>query len=178
MNVLVLDGHGNQAVACVRSLARAGHRVILGATQSSWTAGWSRYVHGRFIYPPPEENAQAFILCLCDQLKEIGGGLVLAMMERTTLRLSEYRECLIAAGGILVLPSHEAILKAFDKRESTSLAQSLSISVPRTVVIEPAAASELASNMQYPVILKARMSEEPRGEWNDQSNRHPSVCAQ
>jgi len=164
MNVLVLDGHGNQGVACVRSLARAGHRVILGATQPSWTAGWSRYVHERFIYPPPEDNAQAFILCLCDKLKEIGRGLVLAMMERTTLRLSEYRECVIAAGGILVLPSHEAVLKAFDKRESTSLAQSLSISVPRTVVIEPAAASELAPNMQYPVILKARMSEEPRGD--------------
>ena len=27
MNVLVLDGNENQAVACTRALARAGHRV-------------------------------------------------------------------------------------------------------------------------------------------------------
>ena len=33
MNVLVLDGNENQAVACVRSLARAGHRVIVGTPE-------------------------------------------------------------------------------------------------------------------------------------------------
>ena len=31
MTILVLDGNENQAVACVRSLARTGHRVEVGA---------------------------------------------------------------------------------------------------------------------------------------------------
>ena len=40
MRVLVLDGNENQAVACVRSLAKGGHVVSVGA-DSSWSkAGW------------------------------------------------------------------------------------------------------------------------------------------
>ena len=35
MNVLVLDGNENQAVAATRSLARAGHDVHVGA-ETGW----------------------------------------------------------------------------------------------------------------------------------------------
>ena len=33
MKVLVLDGNQNQAVACVRSLAKQGHTVLVGEHQ-------------------------------------------------------------------------------------------------------------------------------------------------
>jgi predicted dinucleotide-binding enzyme len=36
MKIIALDGNENQAAACVRSLARAGHRVIVGAT-TAWS---------------------------------------------------------------------------------------------------------------------------------------------
>ena len=40
MRVLVLDGNQNQAVACVRSLAKQGHSVLVGSTTSWSKAGW------------------------------------------------------------------------------------------------------------------------------------------
>ncbi len=165
MKILVLDGHGNQAVACVRSLSRAGHQVIVGYSQPSWTAGWSRYCHEKFVYPPPEQDGRAFVRCISQKLKEQGGALVLAMMERTTQWLSEDRQELMAAGGTLVLPPHETILKAFDKQQTIRLAQELSIEVPRTVVIEPSTKmADLVSVVRYPVVLKPRMSEELKGD--------------
>ena len=50
MRILVLDGNENQAVACVRSLGRAGHDVTVGAPTRWSKAGWSRFGKGTFVY--------------------------------------------------------------------------------------------------------------------------------
>ena len=46
--VLVLDGHTTQALACVRSLGRAGVTVFVASPQHWPMAGWSRYCRARF----------------------------------------------------------------------------------------------------------------------------------
>lgn len=163
MNIVVLDGHGNQAVACVRSYARAGHRVILGCDRPSWTAGWSRYCQEKFIYPRPQDDGDAFIECIARKVAAVGGALVVAMTERTTLKLSACRDKIGVAGGSVVLPSHETVLRAFDKLQTLELARSLGIDTPYTMVVEER--TDLASlipTLSYPVVLKARASEELR----------------
>jgi len=61
MRVLVLDGNQNQAVAAVRSLASAGHEVLVGDSTSWNKAGWSRFARGTFRYPSPQRQVQAFV---------------------------------------------------------------------------------------------------------------------
>ena len=39
--VLVLDAHTNQALACVRSLGRAGHEVFVASHRALPLAAWS-----------------------------------------------------------------------------------------------------------------------------------------
>src|SRR5690348_1812699 len=114
MRILVLDGHQNQAVACVRSLAKKGHAVLVGECSSWSKAGWSRYCHGTFTYPSPEESAGAFIACLADLVRREPRTLVLPMTEATTLPISAHRELLQSAGARLVLPEHSDLLRAFD----------------------------------------------------------------
>jgi predicted ATP-grasp superfamily ATP-dependent carboligase len=83
------------------------------------------------------------------------------MTERTTLPLSLHRDLVVAAGGRIVLPPHETVLRAFDKQETTRLAQSLGIAVPETTrIIDYPHACELAHSICYPVVLKPRSSEE------------------
>src|SRR2546429_9614030 len=56
--VLVLDGSTNTALACVRSLGRAGYTVFV-AGQSRWPLGaWSRFCRGRYRYAEatPDES--------------------------------------------------------------------------------------------------------------------------
>ncbi len=161
MKVLVLDGNENQAVASTRSLARAGHTVAVGASSSWSKAGWSRYCHSSFTYTAPQEDAMAFIRSISEEAAREPGTLILPMTERTTLPLSLHRDALLAAGAKLVLPSHETVLRAFDKQQTTRLAASLGVAVPQTTLISDSKeASNVAGSIQYPAVLKPRSSEE------------------
>lgn len=161
MNVLVLDGNENQAVACVRSLARAGHRVIVGASSAWSKAGWSRDCAATLRYPAPQRDSKAFVSAIAEAVRRSPGTLVLPMTERTTLPLSESRAEIERAGGRLVLPSHDSVLRAFDKLETTRLASSLGLEVPRTVTLTSAAdVAAMAHEANYPLVLKPRTSEE------------------
>jgi predicted ATP-grasp superfamily ATP-dependent carboligase len=161
MNVLVLDGNQNQAVACVRSLARAGHTPH-AAESTSWSkAGWSRANCGSFRYPSPKTEVAAFITAICGFVRQRPGTLVLPVSEATTLPVSSHRDALISAGARLILPDHRALLRAFDKAETSRLAASLGISVPEsTTVSSLEQARDLARSIRYPVVLKPHASEE------------------
>jgi predicted ATP-grasp superfamily ATP-dependent carboligase len=161
MRVLVLDGHENQALACVRSLARAGHVPCVGA-ETTWSkAGWSRDCRGSFRYPAPEEDAEAFIATVAAEASRVAGTLVLPMTERTTLPLSAARARLLQTGARMVLPPHETVLRAFDKQETTRLARSLGIETPATRIVDTESDARVAAQTSsYPVVLKPRSSQE------------------
>ena len=161
MNVLVLDGNENQAVAATRSLGRAGHHVSVGAPTAWSKAGWSRYAKAVVRYPTPQEDAGAFVRRIAAVVSAMPGTLVLPMTERSTLPLSEQREQIFAAGGRLILPPHPTVLRAFDKHAMTALAQQLGVAVPVTRLL--ATADDPASvthSLAYPLVLKGKSSEE------------------
>lgn len=161
MNVLVLDGNQNQAVACVRSLARAGYTVYVGESASWSKAGWSRGCSGEFRYPAPRQHLDAFIEAVANFVRKQPDTLVLPMTEATTLPLSIHRTFLISAGARLILPKHEDLCRAFDKGQSTRLACTLGVPVPKTrltTTIEEA--RDAADSIGYPLVLKPHASEQ------------------
>src|SRR5438309_5148209 len=161
MNILVLDGNENQAVASVRSLARAGHAVRVGAASSWSKAGWSRYAAGMFAYPSPELDSLAFVKFIAAEVAKNPGSLVLPMTELSMLPLSEHRDLIFAAGGKLILPPHATVLQAVDKKYTTALASSLGIATPQTWVVNSQDEAEsIAPSISYPVILKPRSTNE------------------
>lgn len=161
MRVLVLDGNQNSAVACVRSLVRAGHCVWVGASTSLPKAGLSRGCKGSFRYPGREQGVEAFAKCIAAEVRRVGGTLVFTMTDRSTLALSAHRDLVFSAGAQLALPSHAIVLRAFDKLQVTRLAESLGVAVPQTNLIEDGTrADQLADSLRYPVVLKPSRSEE------------------
>lgn len=161
MKILVLDGNQNQAVAAVRSLARAGHTVLVGDSSSWSKAGWSRFSHGSFRYPGPQKDIPAFVHRITELAAAEPGTLVLPMSEATTLPISAHRDILECAGARLILPAHADVLRAFDKNETTRLAESLGITVPKTVLVSTMEEAEKAAlRISYPLVLKPRASEE------------------
>lgn len=163
MKVFVLDGGENQAVACVRSLARQGHQVLVGATTRWSKAGSSRYCYRTFTYLDPVHDCGAFVQALAKEIEMCGGGLVLPMTERTTLPISARRELFLERGGSLVLPPHSSVLQALDKSRMIALAESLGIQIPRSHVVHSREqATEIATAIPYPAVLKPSASYEPR----------------
>ena len=161
MRVLVLDGSQNQSVAAVRSLAHAGHRVLVGEASSWSKAGWSRFSSATFQYPSPRSNPDAFVARVREIAKGEPGTLVMPMTEATTLPLSAQRAELTEAGALIVLPEHLDLLHAFDKDFTTNLAAQLGIAVPASQLLTDASqAQQLSETAHYPVVLKPKMSEE------------------
>jgi predicted ATP-grasp superfamily ATP-dependent carboligase len=161
VRILVLDGNQNQAVASVRSLANAGHQVLAGASSSWSKAGWSRSCRGTFRYPDPHQDVSGFVARIAEVAAQQSGTLVLPMTEATTLPLSARREVLQTTGAKLVLPSHDDVLRAFNKEETVRLATSLGIAVPKTTIICSAGEAHAASGTtKFPVVLKPRSSVE------------------
>jgi predicted ATP-grasp superfamily ATP-dependent carboligase len=178
MRILVLDGNQNQAVAAVRSLARAGHTVLVGDSTSWNKAGWSRSAHGVFRYPPPQREREEFVSRIAQLAAAQPGTLVLPMTEATTLSLSIHRDRIFAAAGCMVLPSHEQVLRAFDKQQTTELARSLGIAVPWTMLVSnPDEAERAARSLQYPVVLKPRASEELGQQGNLRTGGRPRYAS-
>jgi predicted ATP-grasp superfamily ATP-dependent carboligase len=178
MNVLVLDGNQNQAVASVRSLARAGHTVYAGEAAPWSKAGWSSASSGCLRYPAPQQRVGDFIGAISGFVHKHPGTLVLPMTEATTLPVSRHRDSLISAGARLVLPDHTDLLRAFDKEETTRLAASLGIRVPQTTtVVSPEQARDLARSIGYPVVLKPRASEELTTAGNVRTGGRPRYAS-
>jgi predicted ATP-grasp superfamily ATP-dependent carboligase len=161
VRVIVLDGNENQAVAATRSLSRSGYQVTVGASESWSKAGWSRHAQRTFVYPSPREDADAFIDGLVSELRDHGPAVVLPMTERSTIPISAARVRLEQAGGMLVLPAQDVLMRVFDKSQMTDLAASLGVAVPRTWVVEASDdADTLSRELPFPVVLKPRASEE------------------
>jgi len=173
MRILVLDGNQNQAVACVRSLAKQGHTVLVGNTTSWSKAGWSRYCSDSFQYPSPQDGDR-MASYLIDMVRKEPGTLVLPMSDASNLVLSLNRDALQQAGARLVLPAHDDLLRAADKEYTTKLAESMGIEVPESwLVTNPAKARELAASVKFPVVLKPRSSEEQSSQGSTRTTGRP-----
>jgi predicted ATP-grasp superfamily ATP-dependent carboligase len=174
MRILVLDGNQNQAVACVRSLAAQGHTVLAGESKSWSKAGWSRSCSASFRYAPPEKDAEKFLHDVLAEARKQPGTLVMPMTEATTALISAHRELFTQAQARFVLPSHADLLRAFDKRQTTELAQSLGVAVPKTTTITtPAELQAAIEQMQFPLVLKPRTSQEQSAQGATRATGRP-----
>jgi predicted ATP-grasp superfamily ATP-dependent carboligase len=174
MRILVLDGNQNQAVASVRSLSAQGHTVLAGESRAWSKAGWSRSASASFRYAPPEKDAEKFLQDVLSEARKQSGTLVLPMTEATTCLISSHRDLFAQAGSRLVLPSHADLLRAFDKRQTTELAQSLGIAVPKTRTVATLAEMQaVCEQLQFPVVLKPRTSQEHSAQGSTRATGRP-----
>jgi predicted ATP-grasp superfamily ATP-dependent carboligase len=176
---LLLEGNENQAVACARSLGRAGHDVVIGAHTSWSKAGWSRFASGTFLYPDPDGDAAAYVQSVVDTAARVPGTFVLPLTERATVPLSRERERLDAVGARYVLPAHEVVLRAFSKTETTRLAESLGIDVPRSRVISgnlPDPGNGTSVGLSFPLVLKPAASSEFSDDGKTRRTGRPSYA--
>jgi predicted ATP-grasp superfamily ATP-dependent carboligase len=89
------------------------------------------------------------------------GTLVLPMTEATTSVISTNREQFRAVGARLVLPEHCDLLRAFDKGQTTALAQSLGIATPKTYTVSSfEELKEASGQIRFPAVLKPKASHE------------------
>ncbi len=158
MAVFVTDGDQRATLAVVRSLGRAGIRVIVGHSESHCLAGASSYCSRTVRYPSPWEQPLEFQSFLLEEMQKEDYRLLLPMTDVTTVLAAPLRAQL-PARVCLPLGDETALRRAQDKTEVLRLAQKLGIAVPQS--FHPASQESLedfARRIPYPVVIKPRFS--------------------
>src|SRR5213079_1338594 len=157
--VLVLDGQTTQALACVRSLGRAGYDVLV-ASDCRWPLGaWSRHSRARFRVKG--ETVAAFAE-LRAWARRLGVSVVLPLTERSCLLCDAERAAWTEVGITVGCAPTDVLVQAFDKGRVIARAEACGVSVPPTQFPDSLAACHAAAEVVgFPCVVKARRSNVP-----------------
>lgn len=154
--ILVLDGHTNQALACVRSLGNAGYEVLVASHQRLPLSGWSRHCSDTFFLN--DQNVEAFQEMRA-WAKEKAVTLVLPLTERSCLLCNAERGEWEDAGVVVGCGPDEMLKNAFDKALTLKLAKSVGVRIPPTYFPESLDDSlNAVKEIGFPCVIKSRWS--------------------
>ena len=156
--VLVTDAGLGSAVAVIRSLGRAGFRVIAGSAELLSAGAVSRYAAESLRYPSPEEDSGAFVDHMAEAVNRRSIDLILPVTDNALLPLAQARDR-FEGKCVLGIASDAALHAAIDKVRTVQDAEALGIPVPRGVAVRTIEdAHEAAVQLGWPVVLKPRSS--------------------
>src|SRR5207247_7056685 len=165
--VLVLDGRTIEALACVRSLGRAGYWVAVAGKLRWPLASWSRYCRARFHYP---KETLAGFAALRTWSHRNEARVVLPLTEATSQLCNAERGEWEALGIVVGCAPDAVLMSAFDKAETLRRAAACGVEIPPTRF--PTSLSECreaAAALGYPCVVKPRFT----SAWNS-SEDHPA----
>jgi predicted ATP-grasp superfamily ATP-dependent carboligase len=155
--VLVLDGQTNQALACVRSLGRAGYSVLVASRRLRPVAAWSKWSAGHHRV---DNETLAGYAALRRWAVSLDVRIVLPMTERSCLLCNGEREAWETGGITVGCPESDVLARAFDKGTTLEAAEACGLTIPptRTPRSDEAFARH-AEELGYPCVVKSRFSE-------------------
>jgi predicted ATP-grasp superfamily ATP-dependent carboligase len=155
--VLVLDGQTNQALACVRSLGRAGYPVLVASRYQRPLAAWSRWAGG---HRRIGGETLADFAALRTWATARGVAIVLPMTERSCLLCNGEREAWESAGIRVGCADQATLMQAFDKASTLKAAEECGLAVPPIRLPQSEAEFRTdAEEVGFPCVVKARFSE-------------------
>lgn len=178
--VLVTDGEQRSALAIVRSLARAGHRVHVCAAQPRPLAGASRYAMAEWLVADPLRDPAQFTDDVRALVERERVDTLIPVSEGALLALLPRRERL--PGVLIPFPSDAVFRRISDKAALLSAAPEVGIAVPQQDVIQDRdglLALDAAGAAAYPLVLKpARSVGEANGRRAKLAVRHVADAAE
>lgn len=154
--VIVPDAEQHASLAVIRSLGRAGFRVI-AASHAPHPLGFSsRYAECRELIASPLERPEQFSADVERLWKLYGATLLMPVTEQSTRALLEFP--LPPGAPQLPVPSARVFSTITDKAALMHLAGSLGISVPQQHLIADLETAANAAALHFPVVLKPARS--------------------
>jgi predicted ATP-grasp superfamily ATP-dependent carboligase len=161
--VLVTDGEQRAALAVVRSLGRAGYRVLVASTRGRSLAGASRYASHEIAAGDPLRNAEAFADTVVRAVSQQAVSALIPIADAALLSLLPRRNELHPC--VLPFPPLEQVCQVADKQLVARAAADCGIAVPgQTVLAAPAAAGLDVSRLPFPVVVKPSRSVSERAD--------------
>jgi biotin carboxylase len=155
--VLVTDGEERAALAAVRSLGRAGHRVYVCAARDHPLAAASRYCAGAARTPSPLAEPGPYREAVGALLERWRVNVLLPVSEQTLRALLPARfEC---RGVRVPFPGPDVFASVSDKEELLRRGAAFGLAVPPQHVLRaPAELDAVEQRLRFPVVVKPTRS--------------------
>jgi len=152
--ILVTDGDERSALAVVRSLGNAGHKVYVCSTSGRSIAGASRHASGERMVSPSLTNPDAFARELASLISLWRIDVLLPMTEQAFNAVFANPELFLTV--LIPAASPDKFRAISDKRLVTEAAAACGLSVPAQIVLTtPAdAAALLDADLHFPMVVK------------------------
>lgn len=150
--VLVTDGTERSALAVVRSLGRAGHRVLVAAARPRSLAAASRWCAGEFVLPDPLRTPETYATRLAATVAERKVEVLIPVTDASVLAVLAHR----ASFGAVCIPfaDLDSFVRLSDKGAAAAAAQALGIRVPRQARADTPGAQVDLSALEPPFVVK------------------------
>jgi predicted ATP-grasp superfamily ATP-dependent carboligase len=156
VRVLVTNAEERSVIAACRCLHAAGHEVTAVSSSRLAAGHWSRACARRLRLPDPRDDAEGFAGGLEAELRARPYATLLAATDPALLAVARARERLEPLTR-LGLPEPAAVERALDRTALLDAARAAGLQSPPTRVCADAReATEYASTLGYPVLLKSR----------------------
>ena len=155
--ILVTDGTQRSALAVVRSLGRAGHRVFVCATRVPSLAGASRFAFAEAAVCSALDSPSDFVSDVASLIERWRIDVLMPITEPSLLALLPERNAL----GVTIPFPDDAIFRTITNKETVlATATQLGIATPKQVVLASKAdlGSLDVSLLDYPIVLKPSRS--------------------
>jgi predicted ATP-grasp superfamily ATP-dependent carboligase len=154
LTAFVTDGDERPALAVVRSLARQGVSVIVGAEHPTSLASQSRACARHVTYPSPYRHPEQFDRFLLDFVRRERVGVVMPVTEVTTYLVSRNRRVLLPHSAVAA-PAFEAFDAVADKTLLIDRASASGVPVPRTQFVDGVTSLRgVLKRIEYPAVVK------------------------
>ena len=152
--VLVLSAH-TIALGVVQSLGPKGIPLYLVSFDKKDMAYESKYVRECFYLPHPERNSNDFVNGLIKIGEKIGKAVIFPGDDHTLVLISKNLDVL-KAGFILPTPDWSIIEKIINKDITYSIAESLGIPIPKTLLLDNSLnmSSDHLRKFKFPCLIK------------------------
>lgn len=159
-DVLLTDGDCRITLYILRSLRRRNVDVVVSANRERALSFFSKYCSRKVgqPYPNPKENRPDFLKRVTKLVKSVKSKVFFPVCEWGLVPISANRDK-ITPYTKLPLPSHESLLKTFDKSQTVMLAKENGIPTPKThFVSDTRKLREISKEIEYPAVIKPRSS--------------------
>jgi len=156
--ILVTDGEQRAALACVRSLGAAGHKVIVASPRTRSIAGASRFAQAHIRVPDPLADPDGFLTAVTEIVHGSGVQVLLPMTEQSLLPVLGARERFPDV--VIPFARLDQFERISNKELVTAAARNLGIAIPEQHTLQkPGDDGGMdASRIRYPVVVKPARS--------------------
>lgn len=156
--IVITDGNERSALATVRSLGRAGYRVVVTAPRARALAATSRWAAAAHTVPDALADPPAAARAILDTAHREGAALVLPLTDAAMLALApeQAREPVL----LRAIPPADRVARIMDKALVLDEARHLGLAVPRQIVVASAEPEETvgSAGLRFPVACKPARS--------------------